>query len=232
MFTAILYSNSDFTDPINKKCLLTIFNAYLRFFLNPSEHEPQMIAVLNKKNPEIFSCFEQLEIKGIKPGFHDMYSKLIYALQFRKYEKVFILEHDVFYPPNYFLDMDLNIEEITETYFYNKNVVTMNEKGFWYSERHLVSNLCANGGLLAETFMRRKNFLVSGGKIDWNEPGKCRNDKIRNLLWWTSKKSVIDVRHGSNLTGNRSAPNEKYLSEIPFWGEHKKLWSELKPKNN
>lgn len=166
-------------------------------------------------------------------AYFDCYGKIVAGLEATERDVVFLLEHDVMYPPEYFeLRLPEQAPEWRSRWWYQNWVYTENSAGFWETPRTLTSQLVADRTLLLETFRRRLEWLAGGGTIDWDEPGKCRVGQCDTHcdmgMWRVAGAPTIDLRYGGNLTGMRQPRQDgRYRQRIPGWPPHDQLWAEL-----
>ena len=126
---------------------------------------------------------------------------------------VYMAEHDVLYPPDYFENEPSSEREILK----NFNVKILNRKAFFPFNTFLHSQTIARLSLwdfcLKEDVPNHLRFKnVSKGKY-----------LLRKIQ---SRTPVIDVRHGVNYTGGRN-PRQEPENYVPHWGFHAPLWKEI-----
>ena len=164
-----------------------------------------------------------------KSAYVDCYSRLLAMLEVCSFETVFIVEHDVLYAAGYF-----DPAQVREDHFaYNVNLKTLTPGGYILHERPrlVTSQVMAPRGLFAEHFRRSIQWIESGNRIVWDEPGlKWCDDglafpTVAGKVEYNAPAPSIDVRWGGNLTGNREAT--QYQQQCPTWGDAAKLRTKL-----
>tara|TARA_Y100000593_G_scaffold91522_1_gene180482 strand:- start:16 stop:717 length:702 start_codon:yes stop_codon:yes gene_type:complete len=129
---------------------------------------------------------------------------------------VYMAEHDVLYPPNYFENEPTNDLEILK----NFHVKILNRKAFYPFETYLHSQTIASLRLwkycLAEDVPDHVRFKnVHEGRY-----------LLRRIH---SETAVVDVRHGVNYSGGRN-PRQDPEDHVPGWGDHASLWKEIESR--
>lgn len=127
---------------------------------------------------------------------------------------VYLAEHDVLYPPSYFL----NDPENDKTFEKNKNLYFMNKDGFFGPH---------NTYIHSQTIGHSSLFLHCLNEECPNHfRFKTQNGYKLNLF--SNDVPSIDVRHGYNYTGYRTPSEQKSISkEIIFWGQHEDLLQQI-----
>lgn len=131
-----------------------------------------------------------------------------------------LVEHDVLYPSTY-LDLTPWPEVAAGGWWYDCNTARANAHGFIPHGGPLTSCLIAKTLALRLHFADRLERRYNGVRIVWDEPGLDTNQPDR-VHRYRGTNPVVDVRWGGNMTGNRFA--DRYVSELPYWGEHRELW--------
>jgi len=160
-----------------------------------------------------------------------MFKQILAGLEKIKADIVFLVEHDVLYPPSHFDFVPLR----KDLFYYNQNVWKSDWKSgrslFYYAMQTLA--LCAYRDLLIEHYKKRVALVKEVGfstRIGY-EPGTHnraeRVDDYKYDVFWTSEP-LVDIRHGSNLSPSRwrqdQFRNKKNLrgwtedDKVPHWG--------------
>lgn len=145
-------------------------------------------------------------------GLTDCYQKIRRGLDIALGDSVYLIEHDVLYPPTYFTGEPGLLA--ADAFHYNDNGYTLNHHGFFPHWRKLTSNIVAKRELLIEDFDLRLKWREDGVHITWDEPGGM--GEVGKMYDWHCPEPVIDVRHRANLTGYREG--DTYLDHVPYWG--------------
>ncbi len=182
-------------------------------------------SVIKQARTDKSKTFGDLRIR-VSGGVFEMHNWQSYYEQMRKGIQaieaedpeaiVYMAEHDVLYPPDYFENEPISDLEILK----NFHVKILNRKAFYPFETYLHSQTIATLPLwkhcLAEEVsdhVRFKNIYKS-------------NYSLRTIK---SKTAVIDVRHGVNYSGGRN-PRQDPENHVPGWGDHAPLWKEIEQR--
>jgi len=162
-----------------------------------------------------------------KRGAEDFLARILKGLSRCSGDIVFLVEHDVLYPPGYF---DFGSVQ-SRTIHFNSNSVVLSYKGAWESEIgwmklcQAVAEKSTLLGALSEKYMQIKDppskRLVSTWGI-WERA-------LWNMQGRVSKYPTVEVRHKDNFTFTEDhvPPLRKEVSNIPYWGPTSKLIEEL-----
>lgn len=202
-------------------------------------HDAQLI-VCTPSDDVITLCpeWERVYLPVGSEPYRDCYTRLLCMLRHCKNDLVFVVEHDVLYPPNYF---DMSIDDIAKacrSFMYQVNLLTLTDSGFnqhnqAFIDRVVTSQLVSQKSLLQEHYRRSIDWLDSGCQILWDEPGLDWADdgiafpKVAGISHRRTTIPSVDVRWGGNLTGDR-----KYLARTGkkidgYYGEYQQLRKEL-----
>lgn len=156
---------------------------------------------------------------------------------------VFMVEHDIVYPPCHF---DF-IPPRKDTFYYNLNwwKVRIEDGQALHFKAHQVSGLCAYRDILLEYYRNRVRMIESGeigGRRHFEPGGGGHRTEGYNKLtshgldtWWSSIP-YVDIRHKTVVTRNIFDPsgyrnqvtNWMLSDEIPYWGRTKgRFWDFL-----
>jgi hypothetical protein len=234
-FTVIYYTDSNLHPPLWRKCIGQLDAA----IIDAAESEPcppEVIALGNRHMPELPGWWQQHEVHGVH-GLHDCYTKIVRGLMLAQHNTIFLAEHDVLYPVGYF-----DHSPRAGAFDYCRSVFRQNVHGFfpWWCNRHrptLTSCVSASRALLCEEFAARLAWVSAsdkypaGRRIVVDEPGVYWQEWLTDGQPIVARpefydldegSSIIDIRHGHNLTGMRES--ETYLDHLPYWGSHADLW--------
>ena len=144
-------------------------------------------------------------------GYLTMFKQILKGLENSKADVVFLCEHDVLYPPEYFTYTPPSKEKI----YYNKNVWHYRTSdGFAvYYDAKRVSQICAYRDTLIEHYRKRVEMVEKNGftRRMGFEPGTHRRpERVDNLTseYWWSDIPAVDIKHGKNLTEARWNPSQ------------------------
>lgn len=157
-----------------------------------------------------------------KPSAEMMHKQIVYGLNYRIADVVFLCENDVLYHPSHF---DF-IPARDDTFYFNTNVYKKWEDGHivWTDNLQQNSGLCASRELLLDFFSMRLSQIQREGNNRHYEPQSRYGRKVDN---WHSAFPNIDIRHSKTMTkSHRSISdfrNPKYakgfrvVESIPGW---------------
>lgn len=169
--------------------------------------------------------------KGEK-GLLAMHKQILTGLQASKARVVFLCENDVLYHESHFdfIPPDMN------TFYYNTNVwrfIGSEEKFIWTDDMRQLSGICASRELLIEHFTKKIQQIEIEGFDRHYEPGCRQSFNTHPVENWKSRRPNICIRHDSNLTKTKTAPdeyrNKKYAkgwkesNEVGGWGTAKDI---------
>ena len=166
--------------------------------------------------PEGMRIIEIYQGEDVKRSHKSMINNILTGVRVCNTEFVYLAEHDILYPPDYFID----------TEYPNSFMVTM---GGYYLDRR---GYYKRNGRPLSAFSGRKAawiYFLEGcleeietrGKLKWCEP----NARDYSIAMRLMSVPYVDIRHGQNFTGGRNG--NKYRETIPYWKRAKKLWEEL-----
>ena len=169
---------------------------------------------------------ELVEMPLDQPGHLDRWTRILAGLaNLEPEQQIALIEHDVLYPPGY-AHQDRTIMPGTVSY---AHAVRLCRDG-WAMASELSSTAVGLAADLQAIATLRIAAGVRGRRIKWDEPGKNPGDPCQRILEgcpspgcdpWTP---VVDVRHGSNMTGDR-APT--HFGSMPYWGTAAQQWIKL-----
>jgi glycosyltransferase involved in cell wall biosynthesis len=149
-------------------------------------------------------------VKGER-GYLTMFKQILKGLEASKADVVFLCEHDVLYPPEYFQFVPPKKDRI----YYNKNVWHYRASdGFAVSyDAKRVSQICAYRDVLVEHYRKRVKVVEERGfsRAMGFEPGTHnRPERVDDLKseYFESPIPAVDIKHGKNLTAARWNPSE------------------------
>jgi len=226
----------------------------------------QLRKCANKKNMSITaSSLKKMDFgdrtvrfPSMKRGYLAMFKEILGALEKSPDDIIFFCEHDVLYHPSHF---DF-VPPKKDVFYYNQNVWFVRLKdghGLHYDVNQL-SGLCGYRDALLTHFRERYemtekeyNRLKESGDPNWErdfnrfirhmgfEPMTHSRVKWKNHFeyeTWKSEYPNIDIRHGTNSTGERwkkeDFRNQKYTQgwleqdNVPGWGHLGHFWKKLK----
>jgi hypothetical protein len=146
-----------------------------------------------------------------REGSHrTLFRQILAGLDRASHELVFLCEHDVLYPAEYFHEMAGPVAE--HGIVANRHVIHLSPAGFFPADRSInfLSNVAGRRQLL-QSMISAKLGELAAGKLVFAEP---QGDEIRTIF---CSNPVADIRHGRNLTGMRTA--SRYSQSNPVYGE-------------
>jgi hypothetical protein len=174
-----------------------------------------------------------LDVWEEKRGHLTMFKQILAALEKSTADIVYFCEHDVLYPPDHFAFTPPD----PQVFYYNQHVWkvdTMTGRALHYRASQ-TSGLCAYRSVLLAHYRERVALVEAEGAYRMNmgfEPGtrQRRHGGIddRSSATWMSKRPLVDLRHGKNLTPSRwrqdQFRNQKFCAgwteaeTVPGWG--------------
>ena len=155
------------------------------------------------------------------PSLFAYYVNLLCGLQQCENNTVFICEHDVLYPPDWF-DESLIKSPIS----YARNGLFLSSKGYSKRNGTPLSTLAGDRDTIAEAMKEKIVQTVTRGKAKFSEPGI--HDNFRGLLSVRDNPSpYVDVRHGANHTGARPTDAYCFFDDTNTWPMAVELLNEL-----
>ena len=122
---------------------------------------------------------------------------------------VYLAEHDVLYPPEYFTEIDKDIEfGVCKPGYY------LDGRGYHKRNGTPLSSFVGHREALEKHF----NNLLTQEKPKQSEP--------REYTVFNKSFPYIDIRHGDNYTGGREG--KTYKQTIEYWGAAKQLEEKMK----
>jgi len=156
-------------------------------------------------------------------GHQDITNRILEGLADITTEYVALCEHDVIYPVNYFTDALAAAKRMSERWLYYGSAVHLTSNGWRahqnYPRSRLLSCLTARRVDLAEFFTERAESIERGERVKVAEP------TIGGHGYWSNSDVVIDIRHGGNLTGNRTGKHIDREGLRPL--QAVELWKDL-----
>lgn len=213
MFTALYYTTGRLPTKLQKGCYSLIQHA----LLNSGEESPELL-VVSQEDLELFhnTCHRLVVPKLNGNSWTNMLTQIVLGLENAKYDYIYLVEHDMLYPPNYFQSYrSLQGPRVT----YNMNVFIMNQSGFFFANEQFLSNCSGNRDFLLRHFKDMRDIIAETGREQIIVEPMCP-------LMGTFKLSVpvVDVRYGGNLTGDRACAHEDmYWDRLDVWPSHDEL---------
>ena len=185
--------------------------------------------------------FGQNIVMDLKRSHLAMAKQQLAGLEALDTDIVFMVEHDILYPPCHF---DF-VPPRKDTFYYNLNwwKVRMEDGQALHFKAKQVSGLCAYRDILIEYYRNRVKGIESGeiggrrhfepGSRHHREPGYDKLTPHGFDTWW-SEVPYVDIRHGNVVTRNIFDPSgyrgqvvDWTLSDsIPHWGQTKGRFKE------
>ena len=196
---------------------------------------PEVLIMCNEPIPWLPEHWQQHVVRGDR-GLHDCYTKILAGLDLARHEIVYLCEHDVLYPEGYF-----EFTPNAKAFWFNHCTVRMNERGFFPHGSDITSACCGLIEPLRASFAKRMEWISHDWRIVWDEPGAVWPERgspgdrgyspaycdVLPSAFYMSEFAVVDVRHGTNLTGYREARAGGYVAELPYWGKASDWWEEF-----
>jgi hypothetical protein len=178
-------------------------------------------------------------VMELQRGHLAMAKQQLAGLEALNVDVVFMVEHDILYPPCHFDFMPPK----KDVFYYNLNwwKVRVSDGQALHFKAKQVSGLCAYRDILIEYYKNRVRMIESGeiGGRRHFEPGSHYRDAYSKLTshgfdtWW-SEIPYVDIRHDTVLTRNIFDPSGyrgrvidwTMADEIPHWGRTKGRFQE------
>lgn len=176
---------------------------------------------------------KNIRFPSLKRGYLTMFKQILGALENSNADIVYFCEHDVLYHPSHF---DFTPKD-KETFYYNENVWLLrvtDGHALHYDVKQL-SGLCVYRQAAITHFKERIAMVEKDGYTNQMgfEPfthGRIPWKNVFKVDSWMSDQPNVDIKHGSNLTGQRwkkeDYRNQQLLKNwmesdngIPGWGK-------------
>jgi len=145
-----------------------------------------------------------------------MMINIMCAMQQCDTEIVYICEHDVLYPADYF-----DIRDVKYGVTYASNGLFLSHDGYSVRQHPPLSALAGRREILLQAFDDKLWEFYVRKSIKWSEPSPVDGiTRLRNNI-----NPYIDIRHGNNYTGPRNGLQT--MSESDYWGNASELWDEI-----
>jgi len=197
-FSVVYYSHNQLPEPLLRFCLSTLAGTV-------AEAGGELVCVT-------WQALDGFPVRNIVwprhvAGLGTMYEQILTGVAAATGGRVALAEHDVLYPPGYHHALLGSSAGLC----YNTNAWRLNTDGFFRPGNRLLSNCGGSREELARRVREKLDELKAKGRVTWAEPEG--GDEIATA-WPT-----VDIRHGGNITGPRTAPESAYRQSIPYWGE-------------
>ncbi len=201
-FTALFYSNDLAGSTIVEYCLRRLAAQVA----GPGE----LITVTWRPLPSLGPHHVRLEWPEREASHRTLFRQILAGLDRASHELVFLCEHDVLYPEDYFCEMAGPACE--HGIVANRHVIHLSPAGFFPADRSInfLSNIAGCRPRL-QSMIGGKLAELSAGKLVFAEP---QGNQIPVVF---SSKPVVDIRHGRNLTGMRASA--RYSQSDPVYGD-------------
>jgi hypothetical protein len=197
-FSVVYYSHNQLPEPLSRFCLRTLAATV-------AEGGGELICVTWRPLDE--PTARNIVWKHHVPSLRNIYEQILTGLAASSNSRVALAEHDVLYPPGYHRALLSDSAGLC----YNTNVWRLNTDGFFQQGKRLLSNCGGSQKVVSHCIREKLDELNAKGRVGWAEPEG--GDEISTPL------PTVDIRHGRNSTGPRTAPEGFYHSAIPHWGE-------------
>jgi hypothetical protein len=215
-FTVVYYSNGMAPVPLLRYCLTTLRRAV-------DDAGGDLVAVTT--TPVTHVRCRNLVWAGREQCHRNMYEQILAGIHQRIGTTILLAEHDVLYSAQYLEFMLRSVDERPEMLIYNSNYVILNREGYFLGDREhfvLLSNLGAKAGVLEHALNQKLAEVDGQGMVFSAEPGREEGTDFVKVL---SPFPTVDVRHGQNFTGPRSAADGIYKDSYEYWGSASKYRS-------
>lgn len=206
MYSIIFYTNHRVNDSIFSTCLSRVSTI--------SRLDNAELIVVSWKPVAVEN---NIILRNLKSCHMSLYTQILAGLQRCKYNKIFLVEHDVLYPRDHF-----KIEATPGKYTYNSNVYHLTKEGFFKAAScNFLSTLITDKETLLKGINEKIDEIKTIGRVSWAEFG---NPDI--FVTVHGENPVVDIRHGNNFTAHRSSLT--YLDSIDYWNgkeSYSKFWN-------
>jgi hypothetical protein len=160
-----------------------------------------------------------------------IFKQILLGLKHTDADVVFLLEHDMLYPPEHFEFVPRG----DNVFWYNRtrwSVCNETGKAVFY-HTNVPSTLCANRDLLIDHYSRVVDFVEKNGwksRYGYSPPkGLPKELRVGKYKCWLSEQPVLDIRLNSSWTrkrmnksqfrSERSCRGWTEADEVPYWGK-------------
>jgi hypothetical protein len=201
-FTALFYSNDVAANPVVEYCL--------RRLAGQVGDRGELVTVTWSPVASFGEHHVPLAWPDRESSHATLYRQILAGLDQASNRLVFLCEHDVLYPDDYFDQMAIAAER--HGIVANRYVIHLSPSGFFPADRtiNFLSNI-AGDRLLLKGMIAAKLAEARAGKLVFAEP---QGTEIATAF---CASPVCDIRHGSNLTGMRTS--SEYCQSDPVYGE-------------
>jgi hypothetical protein len=127
-------------------------------------------------------------------------------------DTVYLAEHDVLYPASYYE----NEPPDERTFLKNGNLYFLTRRGYVGPY---------NCWIHSQTIGAASLFMHCIEEDFRDKPFKTQNGYTLTLF--NAQDPSLDVRHGKNWTGDRTARNGRYLPSVPYWGAWREVGADI-----
>jgi hypothetical protein len=201
-FTAIFYSNDLGGSPIVEYCL--------RRLAAQMADRGQLVTVTWQRPPLLGAHHVRLEWPEREVSHRTLFHQILAGLERASHELVFLCEHDVLYPADYFREMAMPAGE--HGIIANRNIIHLSPSGFFRADCtiNFLSNIAGRRAVL-QSMIAAKLAELAAGKLVFAEP---QGKEIGTIV---CSSPVVDIRHGRNFTGMRASAH--YSQADPVYGD-------------
>jgi hypothetical protein len=201
-FTALFYSNDLEGSPIVEYCLRRVSGQVAGF--------GELVTVTWRTLPSLGAHHVPIAWPDHESSHRTLFRQILAGLERASHPIVFLCEHDVLYPDDYFREMAEPAGE--HGIVANRNVIHLSPAGFFQADRsvNFLSNIAGCRPRLQSTIASKLAELAAG-RLVFAEP---QGHEIATIF---CSSPVADIRHGRNLTGMRNSP--LYSQTDPVYGE-------------
>jgi hypothetical protein len=200
--TALFYSNDLGNSPVVEYCLCRLAAQVARF--------GELITVTWRPLRSLGAHHVGIEWSDCEASHRTLFRQILAGLDHASDGIVFLCEHDVLYPDDYFPEM---AEAACEHgMIANRNIIHLCPAGFFPAD-HSINFLSNIAGCRPDlqSMIAAKVKELAAGKLVFAEP---QGNEIATIF---CSNPTVDVRHGRNFTGMRTA--ERYRQTDPVYGD-------------
>jgi hypothetical protein len=197
-FSVVYYSTGQLHERLLRFCLRTLASV-----VADGEGEMLCVAWHAMNEPGV----RDIVWRRHTPGLRNMYEQILAGLAEAASDRVALAEHDVLYPARYHAELLSTGAGLC----YNTNFWRLNANGFFRCGNRLLSNYGGTREAVSAAIQNKLDDLRNAGRVEWAEP--------EGGATVSTSLPTVDIRHGGNYTGGRTAGAGGYQPSIPHWGD-------------
>jgi len=158
--------------------------------------------------------------------YESLFGQMIMGIEHAVFDTIFTVEHDVLYPGEHFALCKRQLDACPNSVVYNMNRWLLSRRGYFKSKYRRALSCMAGHRDAILPGVRKKLIESIRRKLRLCE---LTSEDTLNVEHVESKQPVVDIRWGSNFTGDREPESESDLHDtLHPWGESERYfrWQE------